>query len=162
MKINSKKFNFSFFLSNRKKVKSLENGAIENGGATQFDNGIYSNIPGSDYITVNSKLNRISLFIPSTMDVDSVTDNKEIISHCMRQLQGIYGNSPLKYYDTKGSWYSQDMGKVVVEDVTIMTMEVNSITEYDISNFVRLANYVKSAMRQEGVSITVNRALCIV
>ena len=37
--INSNLFNFSFFLSDNKKVSSLNEGAKKYGGATEYDNG---------------------------------------------------------------------------------------------------------------------------
>ena len=78
MLINSKKFNFSFFLSDSKKVNSLEEGARFYGGATQFDDGIYSNYQKSEYININENNNSISLFIPSTVDIDKHIDNKHL------------------------------------------------------------------------------------
>jgi len=42
-KIDSKKFNFSFFLSNKVKVNNLEEAAKQHGGATlNFDTFVYS------------------------------------------------------------------------------------------------------------------------
>ena len=79
MLINSKQFNFQFFLSGRKKVKSLKAGALQYGGATKYKNGIYSNIPESDYININDKNNEISIFIPSTCDIDKQVNNNDIM-----------------------------------------------------------------------------------
>ena len=69
LKIDSKKFNFSLFLSDRKKVNSLEEGARFYGGATKFDDGIYSNYPKNEYIKITNDKNNISLFVPSTVIV---------------------------------------------------------------------------------------------
>lgn len=162
MLINSKKFNFSFFLSNRKKVKSLEEGAIKYGGATKFDDAIYSNIAGNEYITLNETNNTISLFVPSTIDVNKKADNTEQVNYCIRQLKRYYNNANIKYYDTKGSWWSDDLQKIVIENITIITLELNTITEADIINFIELGNWIKKEMKQEGVSITINAALAIV
>lgn len=162
MLINSKNFNFSFFLSDRKKVASLEEGAILYGGATQFDNGIYSNIPGNDYININENKNSISLFVPSTVDIDKHVNNKYYVNYCYNKLQSLYTNNNIRYYDTKGSWYSDDLQKIVIENITIITLELNTITEADIYNFIQLANWIKMEMSQEGVSIAINSALAIV
>lgn len=162
LKIDSKKFNFSFFLSDSKKVASLEEGAKLYGGATQFDDGIYSNIEGSEYIKINENINNISLFVPSTVDISKHIDNSYYTNYCYNKIESLYSNNNKKYYDTKGSWYSDDLQKVIIEDITIITLELNIITEADIYNFIQLANWIKKEMSQEGVSIAINTALAIV
>ena len=162
LKIDSKKFNFSFFLSDKKKVASLEEGACKFGGATKFDDAIYSNIAGNEYITLNETNNIISLFVPSTIDVNKKADNTEQVSYCIRQLKRYYNNINIKYYDTEGSWYSEDLKKVIIENIAIITLELNTITEADIINFINLAAWIKQEMRQEGVSIAINTALAII
>ena len=162
MLINSKKFNFSFFLSDSKKITSLEEGAIKYGGATQFDDGIYSNYSKSEYIKINKNKNSISLFVPSTIDVNKHINNSYYVNYCYNKIDSLYSNNNKKYYDTRGSWYSEDLQKVVMEDITIITLELNTITEADIYNFIQLANWIKKEMQQEGVSIAINAALAIV
>ncbi len=162
LKINSNLFNFDFFLSNRKKVDNLESGAIDNGGATKFDDGIYSNIEGNEYITLNKKDNQISIFVPSTMDTDIQIDNQAYIKQSIEYLAKFYDITALKFYATRGSWYSDDMQKVVYDDITIITLQADTITVADINNFIQLANRIKLDMRQEGVSIAINTALAIV
>lgn len=162
LKIDSKKFNFSFFLSDRTKVTSLEEGAKLYGGATQFDDSIYSNIEGSEYIKINKNKNNISLFVPSTVDIDKYINNKYYVNYCYKKIKSLYNNKNIKYYDTKGSWFSDDLQKVVIENITIITLELNTITEVDIINFINLAAWIKQEMQQEGVSIVINTALAIV
>ena len=162
MLINSKKFNFSFFLSDKKRVNSLEEGARLYGGATQFNDGIYSNIEGNEFITINENKNNISLFVPSTVNVNQKVNNSYYVNYCYNKIKSLYSNNNIKYYDAKGSWYSEDSQKVVIEDITIIALELNTITEVDIYNFIQLANWIKKEMRQEGVSIAINTALAIV
>jgi hypothetical protein len=161
-KINSNLFNFSFFLSDRKKVNSLQAGAIANGGATQYNNGIYSNISGTEYIKVNDSKNTLSVFIPSTIAVNQKADNSTIINHSMKYLKQYYNNDNIIYYNTSGSWYSEDLQKVVIEDITIVSVDMSRVTETDITIFKNLAEYIKREMQQEGVSISINSALAIV
>ena len=162
MLINSKKFNFQFFLSNNKKVASLEEGARFYGGATQFDDGIYSNIEGSEFIAINEDKNSVSLFVPSTVNVNRQVNNSNYVNYCYNKIKSLYSNNDIKYYDTKGSWFSDDLQKIVIEDITIITLELSTITEADIYNFIQLANWIKKEMQQEGVSIAINAALAIV
>lgn len=162
MLINSKKFNFQFFLSNRKKVKSLKAGALQYGGATKFDDAIYSNYYDNDFIEVNQNNNNISIFIPSTFNINNNIDNSYYVNYAYNYIRNLYNNANIKYYDTKGSWWSDDLQKVVIENITIITVELNTITEADIYNFIDLANWIKKEMSQEGVSIAINTALAII
>ena len=163
LKINSNKFNFQFFLSNNKKVESLETGAIANGGATQYDNGIYSNTEGSNFIELKKSDNEISVFIPSTTNINSITDNQVQINKSINYLERFYSiTNNLKYYKTMGSWYSEDLKKVVIEDITIITLKLNTLTETDIKIFTDLAEIIKKDMHQEGVSIAINTSLAII
>lgn len=161
--INSNKFNFSFFLSDRKKVDSLEAGAIENGGATKFDNAIYSNIAKNEYIKLNEKNNNISIFIPSTMDINKNINNEYYIEKSINYLKRYYNiTNNLKYYKTIGSWFSDSLQNVVYDNITIITLQLNELTETDINIFIELANIIKTEMKQEGVSIAINKSLAIV
>lgn len=160
--INSNLFNFSFFLSDRKKVKSLESGAIQNGGATQYNNGIYSNIQGSEFIKINDNNNTLSVFIPSTMAVNQKADNSHITEHSIKYLQSYYNSHNIIFYATKGSWHSDTLNKVIIEDITIISVDMQTVTETDITIFKALAEYIKREMSQEGVSITINSALAII
>ncbi len=162
MFIDSKKFNFSFFLSGRRKVKSLEDGANKYGGATKFDTGIYSNIPGDNNIKINKSINAISIFIPSTKNVYEKINNKEFVQYAVNYIQKFYPKKRIIFYDTKGSWYSDSLQKVIIEDITIITLRLKTITELDINIFIDLATNIKSLMSQEGVSIAINQSLAII
>jgi len=162
LNINSKKFNFNFFLSSNKEVKNLELGAIENGGATKINNKTYSNIQGNDLIVLNEKSNTLAIYIPDTMDVDAQTDNTKYINYSMNYIQNKYNNNNVQFEATQGSWYSEDMNKVVYDNITIVSVTLDTVTEIDINNFVILAQYIKSEMNQEGVSIAINKSLAIV
>ena len=161
MKINPKLFPFSFFLSDKIKVDNLEEGAILYGGATKFDDGVYSNIQGNEYITVKESENEISIFVPSTMDIDKDVNNSEYVQYCINYLSRFYNVTNLKYYKTQGSWFSEDRNKIVYDNITIITLKKDNLTEVDINIFIELAKWIKEKMKQEGVSITINTALAI-
>jgi hypothetical protein len=161
MKINSNLFNFNFFLSDKKKVDSLEQGAKENGGATRFKDAIYSNYSKDEYIRVNNTNNTISILIPSTIDVNNSIDNEEYVIKYNSIIKNNYNSSDTIYYNTKGSWYSEDLDAVIVEDITIISLNLKKVTIKDILFFKNLALQVKKDMKQEGVSIIINDALCI-
>lgn len=160
MIINSSLFPFSFFLSNRIKVKSLQAGAKKHGGATQFEDAIYSNIAGNNNIKINNNNNTISIFIPSTIDISQKMDNGEFVQYSENYLMRFFGNTYT--YNSQGSWYSDELKQVIIEDITIIQVALNKVTEQDINIFVSLAKHIKQEMSQEGVSIAINNSLAIV
>lgn len=162
MKINSNLFNFSFFLSGKKQVTDLETGAKENGGATRFSDAIYSNYSKDEYIKVNNSNNTISILIPSTIDVNNSIDNEEYVVKYNSIVKNHYNSSDTIYYKTKGSWYSEDLDAVIIEDITILSINLKRVNIKDILFFQALALQIKKDMKQEGVSIIINDALCIV
>jgi len=150
-------------MSDRKKVNSLEAGAIENGGATKFDDAIYSNIEGNNFIELKENNNQISIFIPSTMDINNKIDNKYYVKKSINYLERYYNiTNNLKYYKTIGSWFSDSLNKVIIEDITIITLQLIELKESDINIFITLANMIKSEMNQEAVSIAINESLAII
>lgn len=163
LKINSKNFNFQFFLSDSIKVKSLKSGALQHGGATKTQNKIYSNIHKSDYITINDNNNKLSIFIPDTININQKTDNRQFIDYAINYIQQNFNNpNNIQFEKTKGSWYSEDLQKVVYDNITIISFESNSITPIDINIMTILAQYIKNHMQQEGVTITINNSMAII
>ena len=160
--INSKQFNFNFFLSSIKEVLNLETGAIENGGATKINNKTYSNIQENDFIILNKESNTLAIYIPSTTDTDTQTDNTKYIDYSINYIQNLYKNNQIAFENTQGSWFSEDMNKVVYDNITIVSISLNTVTSTDINNFVILAQYIKNVMSQEGVSILINKSLAII
>jgi len=162
-KINSALFPFSFFLSGKKQVSNLQEGAVRHGGATQDNTGkVYSNVAKDNFIRIHKNKNKLSLFVPSTINISEQTDNINITKYCTRQLKRQYNSNDIIYYNTQGSWYSDDLQKIIIEDITIITVTLQTITETDINYFITLANYIKKEMSQEGVSININNSLAIV
>ena len=161
MLLNSKNFNqVNFFLGGRKEVNSLEEGAKKYGGATLLGGKIYSNYEGDDYIKILEKNNAASIIIPSTLDADTEIDNAEYVSKYLNILNKEYKN--ITVCDSVGSWYSDDLNKVIIEKNTIITINSNNLTAEDINKMFNLAMLIKDDMRQEAVSVLVNDSLCIV
>lgn len=164
MLFNSSLFNqITFFLSNKTKVNSLEEGASKYGGATQIENSIYSNVEGDSNIKVNSNNNSISLFVPSTIEVNSDINNTEYVNRYLNNIQFHFSeNEDILLHRSKGSWYSDDLKKTVIEDITIIEVITKELTQKDINFMLNLGIQVKNDMSQECVSISINDSLCLV
>lgn len=159
--LNSKMFNFKFFLGGREIVDSLKIGAVKNGGATKFKNNIYSNIESDDFIKVSDK-NTISIFVPSTININDKIDNKGYVEMVITTLLKRYDLNNLSFYDTEGSWYDEINNDVVIEKITIVTLDINCISIADIQYFINIAESIKNSMNQQAVSISINDSLAIV
>ena len=61
-----------------------------------------------------------------------------------------------------GSWYSDNLDKIIVEENCIITVTIEGATEEDINFILDLGLKVKKDMRQEAVSTFINDSLCIV
>lgn len=163
MELKINRFKFSFFLPFRQKVTSLENGAMEFGGATKVKDEIYSNygFEESNTITTNEKDNELSLFVPSTLNIDKKIDNSNFVEKYLSIMSNRFDNLEA-ITNCKGSWYSSDKGQVVIEDIVIIKAYVHNANANDIMFMEELAKLVKEDMSQEGVTITINDSLAIV
>ena len=163
MLINNKKFNqISFFLSGNVEVKDLRIGAIMHGGATLFDGVPYSNIEGSSYFTVNEGKNVIRILVPTTVNIDQQINNKTFVDKYLSIILNNYRFKDIKTYETTGSWYSEELQKVVFDNSTVIEINMEKIDEKIINYFLDLGLKIKSEMTQEGVSVFINKSLAIV
>ena len=161
MLLNSKKFKqISFFLANRKEVNSLEEGAKLYGGATLLDGKFYSNYDDGDFIKLLEGKNSISIVIPSTLDADVEIDNSEYVTKYLSILNKEY--KKIIVSNSVGSWYSDDLNKVIIEKNTIITINSKNLSVEDINSMLNLAILIREDMKQEAVSVLVNDSLCIV
>ena len=152
-----------FLLGGMEKVDSLEIGAQKNGGATLFKEGVFSNYDnGENNIIIDSKKNTISIIIPSTIDVDKEIDNKEYVKYYSNIIKNYAKFKNVFFYNSIGSWFSDDLNKVIIEKNTIITIEVDDLTSKDIMFMINLGKIVKKDMTQEAISVIINNALCLV
>ena len=161
MLLNSKNFKqISFFLGGRKEVDSLEEGAKKYGGATLLSGKFYSNYDDGSYIKLLEGENSISIIIPSTLDADVEIDNSEYVAKYLSILSKEY--KKITVNNSEGSWYSDDLNKVIIEKNTIITINDKNLSAEDINSMLNLAILIREDMKQEAVSVLVNDSLCIV
>ena len=164
MLINNNKFNqITFFLSGNVEVKDLRTGAIMHGGATEFDGIPYSNIEGSSYFTVNeAEENVIRILVPTTINIDQQINNKSFVDKYLSMVKNSYNFKDIKTYNTVGSWYSEELQKVVYDYSTVIEISMKKIDENIINYFLDMGLKIKSDMTQEAVSVFINKSLAIV
>ena len=147
----------TFYLANRIQVESLEDGAVQYGGATLIDGKIYSNINESEELNLNMK-NIVGILVPSTIEVNTKIDNKKYVEEVENTIKD-FGKT-INKFDSKGSWYSDTEG-VVVEENTIVTFESNG-NPFDMQLLKYLAKKLKYDMKQEAITIILNDGIAIV
>ena len=160
--VNSLK-GIEFFLGGIEKVDSLEIGARKNGGATLFKDGVFSNYDnGENNIIIDNKKNTISIIIPSTIDADKEINNKKYVEYYSSIIKNYAKFKNVFFYNSCGSWFSDNLNKVIIEKNTIITIEVDDLTSKDIMFMINLGKIVKKDMTQEAISVIINNALCLV
>ena len=147
----------TFYLANRIQVESLEDGAVQYGGATLINGKIYSNINESEELNLNMK-NTVGILVPSTMDININIDNKKYVEEVEAVLKD-FGKT-INKFDSRGSWYSDTEG-VVVEENTIVTFESNG-NPFDMQLLKYLAKKLKYDMKQEAITIILNDGIAII
>ena len=163
-KLNVQKIFGGFSLSERKFVESLEEGARLYGGATKIDNEIFSNYNEAtefDIFDENDTIfttNLVGLIVPGTVDVDSQIDNTEFVEYVINRLENV-GKTDILNYDVEGSWVMEN-GEVVIESNNMILFD-SKCDEFDMNLLKELAEFVKTSMNQEAVSILINDGLII-
>ena len=163
-KLNVQKIFGGFSLSERKFVESLEEGARLYGGATKIDNEIFSNYNEAtefDIFDENDTIfttNLVGLIVPGTVDVDSQIDNTEFVEYVINRLENV-GKTDILNYDVEGSWVMEN-GDVVIESNNMILFD-SKCDEFDMNLLKELAEFVKTSMNQEAVSILINDGLII-
>ena len=108
-----KKLNVSnyYYLKDNKVINKKD----INSGATWFDGKWITNHTEATEINVQ-KRNKISIYVPSTIDVNKVNPNFENLTQdTIKKLQENF-NKNVKRYNTQGAWKSED-GNIVYEDI---------------------------------------------
>ena len=159
MKYNVKKIfgENTFYLANRIQVESLEDGAVQYGGATLIDGKIYSNVEESEELKLNMK-NTVGILVPTTININTKINNKKYVEDVENTIKD-FGKT-INKFDSKGSWYSDTEG-VVVEENTIVTFESNG-NPFDMQLLKYLAEKLKTDMKQEAITIILNDGIAIV
>lgn len=159
--LNKLNLNNIFFLSDSVKVNSLDEGARQYGGATMFEDGVcVSGVAKSDELIVNNKTySVISIFIPSTLNVNKEIDNSKFVERYLEMFNKIFKNDGVISH-ASGSWVDANNNIVIEKQTIISSLENLTKTKYE--KLLRLAKRVKREMLQEGVTITIDNAFLIV
>lgn len=142
-----------FYLMNSKQIKEEE----ITSGATKFNDQWITNYQESDVIEIKEN-NELSIYVPSTIDVDKINEN---IDKTIEEVKNKIRENT-KDYKTNGAWRTEE-GAIVFEEITILSINVNKESfENKLNEFIIIAEEMKKELKQEGISIGINKGLMII
>ena len=105
---------------------------------------------------------KVCIYIPSTIDVDKSIDNSLYVKNTQIELVALFGGATT-INNCVGSWYSDDLGKTVNENVTMVYSFTDLKTlENNVKNVWNIAYKLCKLMRQECISLEINGKLYFV
>lgn len=142
--LSASMFNFQYFVSGLKqKVNTL----------MKTKNITYEDILADcDYIREYNE-NIISVYIPSNINNVEI-DNTRFVNRVYGILRKRYTTDLINCY--------KDTDKSTSNDITVVSVRLKKINENDIKHFVNIGNYLKDAMQQKAITITINDCLALV
>lgn len=112
----------------------------------------------SNYFSLNNKVN---IYIPSTVNVDVTIDNNKYVDEITKEFCLMFGGATAQ--NVVGSWYSEDLKKVVTENVTIVYSNCSDDQlKENINTVEEIAKKLCKDMMQECISLEVNGVLYFV
>lgn len=102
--------------------------------------------------------NKVCIYVPSTVNVDQKVDNKKYIDFVNKELCLLFGGATMN--NVIGSWFSDDLQKVVTEDITIIYSNcTDKQLQSNLHKVVKLCKKLCKDMEQECISLEVNNVL---
>lgn len=142
--LSASMFNFQYFVSG---LKQKVNTLMKTKNITCEDI-----LADCDYIREYNE-NIISVYIPSNINNVEI-DNTRFVNR-------VYGILRKRYTTDLISCY-KDTDKSTSNDITVVSVRLKKINENDIKHFVNIGNYLKDAMQQKAITITINDCLALV
>lgn len=101
---------------------------------------------------------KVAIYVPSTVNVNQTIDNSQFVSKVAIELSKLFGGATQT--QAIGSWFSQDLNKLVTENVTIVYSNcTKSDLEKHLLKVVNIASQLCSDMTQECISLEINNVL---
>lgn len=100
---------------------------------------------------------KISIYVPSTLEVNKVVSNKKYVEKVLIELSTLFGGATSQ--NASGSWYSNDLDCLVIEDITIVYSFSDNLDNEKIDTVLGLCEWLKMEMSQECISLEINGKL---
>lgn len=97
---------------------------------------------------------KVSIYVPSTVNVNEVVDNKEQVKRVITELSQMFGGATAT--EAVGGWVC-DNGETVLEKVTIVYSFCNSDSlQKHFGDVYQICERIKKEMSQEAVTLEIN------
>lgn len=97
---------------------------------------------------------KVSIYVPSTVNVNEVVDNKEQVKRVITELSQMFGGATAT--EAVGGWVC-DNGETVLEKVTIVYSFCNSESlQKHFADVYGICERIKKEMSQEAVTLEIN------
>lgn len=99
---------------------------------------------------------KVRLYIPSTINIDEVIDNREQVEQTLKLFGELFGGATS--YEAVGAWNGSN-GKLVQESVTIVESYANKLESNDIVQVIDYAKQLCKNMTQDAIAVEVNGSM---
>ena len=100
---------------------------------------------------------KIGIYVPSTVDINTKTDNTAKVRETLAFLSGLFGGATAQ--KSSGAWVSDSAG-LVLEDVTICFAFCNLAQRFKYARVVKeYAKALRDEMRQDAISLEIDNTL---
>lgn len=97
---------------------------------------------------------KVSIYVPSTTNVDVPVDNKEQVKSVIKELSLLFGGATAS--NAVGGWVAEN-GETIIEHVTIVYSFCTSEQLRDkFDEVYGIAERIKNEMQQEAVTLEIN------
>lgn len=106
--------------------------------------------------------NKVTLYIPSTTDVDSKLSEDaaaEVVNRAARLLADRFGGATA--VPAQGAWVAES-GKLVVERITLVYAFSGKLTTDDLESIKLFCEALKVELKQEAIAVEINGVLAFV
>ena len=103
---------------------------------------------------------RVAVYVPSTIHAAAAPAPlvASMVEEVASGLASLFGGATATA--GRGAWYSEDLGKMIFEDVTIVYAFTTAEALEQAAEKIRaICEHVRDVMKQEAVSLEVNNAL---
>lgn len=97
----------------------------------------------------------ISIYVPSTVDVDKACDNEEVVFTTLEKMTDWFGGATAM--ECFGGWRDRVRGQVITEKVTrVFAATSSDVAKTMFSKVVEYAQKIKDTMKQQAIMLEYN------
>lgn len=97
---------------------------------------------------------KVAIYVPSTINVDEVTNNEKQVLNIIRELSTLFGGATAS--DAVGGWVAEN-GNTIIEKVKIVySFCTTEQLKDNIDKILQICENLKTEMKQEAITLEIN------